>query len=150
MAVMSSMVGIAALLREADAHELELQRGEFGEPGEGRPGEAVAAPGEGRPGEAAQRGRRGEARKGRRAGDRTCAPPSGLRCRRGSTASGARVGMEAATGESRLLALLAGRRATLDSTGFRGSDLGKIRGKFTRAEPVRGIRPQFPGFDSKV
>jgi hypothetical protein len=60
MAVMSSMVGIAALLREADAHELELQRGEFGEPGEGRPGEAAAAPGEGRPGEATQREEEGK------------------------------------------------------------------------------------------
>jgi hypothetical protein len=110
-----------------------LQSGPHPEAPSSTRGTAIGGGAEGK-----KRGKRG---KGKR-GDRTCH-------RRGSAALVAHVGREAAMGESRLLALLAGRRATLDSTGFRGSALGKFRALFTRAETVRGIRPQFPGSDSK-
>jgi hypothetical protein len=99
MVVMSSMVGIAALLREADAHELELRRGEVGEPGEGRPGEAAAAPGEGRPGEATQREEEGKREKGEEEGTEPA------RHRWGSAAPVARVGTREGGGDG--LALLA-------------------------------------------
>jgi hypothetical protein len=79
---------------------------------------SAAAPGEGRPSEATQRGTRGGSEESGKRGDRTCATSSGLRRRRGSAAPVAHVGREAVLGESRLLALLAGRRGALQFHAF--------------------------------